>query len=407
MRDETGTADLENDRPGYRHEAATREILSAIHNSRDDETPVFDVVLRNAAQLCEAPLASLLLLNDGGDRLVLRAMWGEPLKHFKIDEHGVSLDSATNPAKAVRESRTSHIEDMANSEAYRLNDPVRRTVVDKDGIRSMLSVPLLKDGRAIGCIDLFRRELSPFSKRHIELVEGFAQQAVIAIDNVQQFHEIQTANSELNLRLDREAATRDILETIARSRGDEQPVFEVILRHACHLCEAQFSSLMMTNEERTHTSLRRRFGQEVAAQAATEWALDSNHVHSEAVRLGEVVHEVDLKESELYAAGDPTRVFLVDDIGCRSTLAVPLLKNKTAIGAIVLHRLDEARAFSDSEIQLMQSFATQAVIAIENVQQFKALESWNAELGDRVEEQVGEIERMSKLKRFLPAAVAD
>ena len=121
---------MENDEPGYRHEAATREILSAIHNCRDDEAPVFDVVLRNAAQICEAPLASLLLLDESGHGLVLRAMWGEPLKHFRIDEHGVPLDSATNPAQAVRESRTSHVADMADSDAYRSNDPVRRTVVD-------------------------------------------------------------------------------------------------------------------------------------------------------------------------------------------------------------------------------------------------------------------------------------
>lgn len=364
MRDETDESEQLKYDGAYSHEAAIREILDAIQKSRDDYGPVFDVVLRNAAQICGAPLTSLLLLNEAGDRLVLKAMWGQPLEHFKIEEHDVPLDSPTNPAKAVREAKTAHVPDMVNSESYRKNDPVRRAVVDKDGIRSLLSVPLLKDGKAIGSIDLFRRESLPFSQRHIEMIEGFAQQAVIAIDNARQFRQVQ-------MQLEREEATREILQVISQSRDDEMPVFETILKLAQRLCNADSAALMMTNKNRTHNKLKTRLGQQLFKDSVIdEWPLDSGQAHTEAVVRGTVIHEPDLRESKLYTEGDETRMVLVDKVGLRTALAVPLLHQGKAIGAFVLHRMKVARAFLDSEIQLIESFATQAVIAIENVRQF-------------------------------------
>ncbi len=529
-------------------EIAMREILNAINNCRDDDAPVFDAILKNAAQLCDSPTATLLLLNDAGDRLILKAIWGDPLRHFKLEEHGVPIDGPAMPAESVRESRIVIIDDMADTDAYRSNDRARRKSVDEEGIRSGFSVPLMKDGKAFGCIDLFRREVRPFEPQHVELVESFAVQAVIAIDNVCQFREVQQ-------RLEREAATKEVLQIISESRDDEQPVFEAILERACKLCEApsaglllgtredkfvtfaasagtnkkvtdalraaivpmdadasysaraiiegklyhledmgqgdlyqsgadfvrnnvddlgirsvifvplmaqhgalgaialfreevqpfnthqielvesfaaqatiaienvrqyrevqerlerekasrnileviscsretedpvfdailenasslceaDSAALMLTNEERSHNQLRRKFGRQLIATAPIQkWPLDSGHAHTESVRRSEVVHEPDLKQTDLYTSGDQTRIFLVDEVGLRSVLSVPLLRNGEAIGAIVLHRLDVARAFTDNDIRLVESFAAQAVIAIENVRQFRELQT--------------------------------
>ena len=212
-------------------EAATQEILQVISRSRDDEKPVFDAILENAARLCDSPMASLNLLDEKSARLVLRAHWGVALDHF---EEGVTewpLDGSSAPAVAVRECRMVHIEDLAQTEAYKRGDPIRVKSVDKEGIRTFLVVPLMRGGAAVGCIALFRRETKLFDERHVDLVKAFATQAVIAIENVRQFRELQT-------RLEREAATREILQVISQSRDDVQPVLEIIVRNAARLCNA-------------------------------------------------------------------------------------------------------------------------------------------------------------------------
>lgn len=185
-------------------EAALSEILHAIHASRENETPVFEAILKNATRLCGAPLASLNLLDDTGERLILRARWGGDLEEMNVDTSGWQVSGPSAPAMAVRETRFIHIEDMAETEGYRRGDPLRVRAVETHGIRSFLAVPLLHEGKAIGCIDLFRREVSPFDDRHIALIETFAAQAVIAIENVRQFRELENLNAELGERVDQQ-----------------------------------------------------------------------------------------------------------------------------------------------------------------------------------------------------------
>ena len=222
--------------------------------------------------------------------------------------------------------------------------------------------------------------------------------------------EMASVRAENDRMREREAATREILQVISQSRDDEAPVFDAILENACRLCNAPLAYLSMTTEDRAYviSPARRgafeKFG--VTLDKLRVPLAESRLALARAISECRVFREDDIANHELYTSGDPNRVSMVDDEGARSLMVVPLISKGVGIGSITLYRR-KVDPFQDDDVTLVESFAAHAVIAIENVQQFKALESLNAELGDRVEEQVEEIERMGKLKRFLPAAVAD
>jgi len=213
--------------------------------------------------------------------------------------------------------------------------------------------------------------------------------------------------AELRSGRRREEATRIILDVIQRSRDDEGPVFEAILNQAAELCAASQASLQLANAERTQFEIASYWGFEATAFSVGGSApLDSGRPIPKAIRTGHTVNITDLRDTDFYRENDPVVSHVVDIEGVRSWVIVPLMNGPHAIGAIALSR-KEVKPFVETEIQLVESFAAQAVIAIENSRQFRALETLNAELEGRVKEQVSEIERIGKLKRFLPAAVAD
>jgi class 3 adenylate cyclase len=380
---------------------ATQEILQVISQTKDDEQPVFDAILRNAAQLCNAPVAALLLLNEERSTFGMAAHWGEwndplgPVAEW-------TLDAPLPVAQALREARTIHVEDMKKSAPYVNGDTTYRRLVDTEGIRTRICVPLLSGGVAFGTIVLSRLKLLPFDKGEVALIESFAAQAVIAIENIRQFRELRT-------RLEREAATREILLAISQSRDDERPVFDVVLRNAANLCGASMASLNITSEDRSQVVKVADWGNQFSGRLAagtTAWPIEAENAPSVCVREGRIVHLHDMADTDLYRSGDAKRVAAVDAQGIRTFLAVPLFSDNRSVGCISVYR-DVVSPFAADEIALVETFAAQAVIAIENARQFKALETLNTELESRVEEQVGEIERMGRLKRFLPAAVAD
>ncbi len=349
-------------------EAATREILEVISHSRDDDKPVFDVVLRKAAELCNASMADLNIISEDRTHAVLAADWGDI--HSDTLPVGTvwPMDSDSGPQICLREGRIRHIHDLADTDAYRSGDRVLVIAVDEIGIRTVLSVPMFNGGRTVACISIYRREVRPFAPDEIALVETFAAQAVIAIENVRQFRELQA-------RLAREAATRDILEVISQSRDDDGPVFETILQSASRLCNAQSAAFLLANEARTHARLMAIHGDTLNVFIGADSALDAGHTPTEAIRTGQCVHIADVRDTDLFRKGDTVRVRLVQETGLRSSLAVPLMRSGQAIGAIVLHRLHEVRPFSTDDIDLLQGFAAQAVIAIENVRQFRELQT--------------------------------
>lgn len=393
-------------------EAATREILQVISQSRSDTGPVFEAILENARRLCNAPIAMLSIANEERTRVAVPASLGAREAFAEaLETFNHPIDAPLIAVRPIADGRILHMADCTDDDLYRDGHPTRVLLADVEGVRSILAVPMISDGNSIGAMVFYRREVQPFDDGQIELVKTFADQAAIAIEKVRQFRAIQTANAELQTRLEREAATGEVLGVISQFCNDEIPVFELILENTARLCRAPHAFLQLRNEANTHL--------EVAAQnfAASKF-LDllranpistQNNVGSISVRgmNSSTPTQYDdirlLKGTELYT----TQVgYAIDVEGMRTALFVPLIAEGEHIGVFVLNKLEVA-PFTTDEISLVQTFAAQAVIAIESVKQFKALESLNASLESRVESQVGEIERMGRLKLLLSPAVAD
>ena len=225
-----------------KREAATREVLDLISRSRDDAGPVFDAILRRAADLCNAHAAALAMGHAGDTHQQMAAHYGvSPATVAVYDRAEVSMNPEISlAARAILTGQTIHIPDMMDTDGYRNGIGHYVSVVRDTGVRSQLFVPLMTALGGIGCLIVFRTVVQPFTPDEIALVETFASQAVIAIENVRQFRELQT-------RLEREAATREILEVISQSRDDEAPVFDMILRNAAQLCKAPIAVLLLVD----------------------------------------------------------------------------------------------------------------------------------------------------------------
>ena len=353
-------------------EAATREILQAINQSRANEKPVFDVILANAIQLCGAPFACLLLRNDTNTHLEIVAHSGSRSRFVEVmAQHPQPLDSkSSHTVRALFEKKVIQVEDITQDEFMRHREPQRIAAVEDEGIRTLLIVPLISGDAAQGVMFLYRREVRLFEDRHIDLVKTFAEQAVIALENVKQFKEVE-------IQLEREAATRQILQVISQSRADAAPVFEVVVENAMRLCEAPLAFLLLCNENRTHLNI-------IAAKGArTDFIntlqqdpipLDADVADSaRAVLEQTVIQTDDLASGHLYEDRQRHRVYGVETEGIRTAMFVPLVSKGLGIGCIMAYRR-EVRPFETKHVDLLKSFAAQAVIAIENVQQNKELE---------------------------------
>ncbi|MFC6638859.1 GAF domain-containing protein [Sulfitobacter sp. JBTF-M27] len=384
-------------------EAASAEILQVLSESRSDDEPVFKAILGNAARLCGARLVTLTLVNEARTHLSYVTHWGTPLTIFQPGVTEWTINSPTAMCEVIREASIVHVADLVDSDLYRAGDETRVRVVDEEGVRAMQAVPLMQGGQAIGAIGLHWSTPKVFSESEAGLIRTFAEQAVIAIENVRQFREVQE-------RLEREIATGQILGAISRSRADTAPIFEEILESAARLCRAPMAWLLLLNSDRSELQLAAYHGPtRRALKIGQSWPLtpDRNMTGlGQALINALTVQDEDLTQVQGYLKGEPDMVQLVDEEGLRTRVSVPLVREGQSIGAIVLSRREVSR-FSNEDVRLADTFAAQAVIAIENVRQFRALETLNAELGDRVKAQVGEIERMGRLKRFLPSAVAD
>jgi len=359
----------------FEREKASREVLQVISASRTDPAPVFDAILRHATQLSGAPLANLCLVNEDRSHWDLVAHFGDGLRYLTAGRSSTPLDSNLVPAVSMRTGRVVHIEDLTDTDLYRAGDPGRVAMVEKEGMRTIVGVPLLNNGQAIGCITLFRREVKGFTADEIGLAETFAAQAVIAIENVRQFREVQT-------RLEREAATSEILSVITTSRDDETAVFDAILENTARLCETDVATLSIMNEAGTHLEYAAHYGNTLATYqvGVDRWSIDSTLQIAQSVREGRLIHNVDLRESQLYIDGDRWRRQLVDKEGVRTFLTLPLMSaDNTPVGCIGIYRT-EVRAFSEEEISLVEGFAAQAVVAIENSRQFREVQARTAEV---------------------------
>jgi GAF domain-containing protein len=332
-------------------QTATSEILGVIASSPTDIQPVLNTVAANAARLCEATDAQIRLVE--GDRHRLVASFGT----LPAPEFGAV--SRENPfSRAVLTRETTHIHDLQEESVYS----------SSSGTRTLLSTPMIREGTPIGLINIRRTEVRPFSDRHIRLLETFADQAVIAIENVRLFNELQSRNRDLTEALDQQTATSEILRVIASSPTDIQPVLNAIAESAARLCSAKDAVIRLV--EGSVLRLAAHQGPIPFSFAPSELPINRGSVTGRTVVEGQPVHIEDFLS--VAATEFPEIQAAVERQGDRTQLAVPLMREGVAIGAILIRRTT-VDPFTDKQILLLKTFADQAVIAIENVRLFQEL----------------------------------
>jgi adenylate cyclase len=387
-------------------QAATTEVLQIINASPGDLAPVLDTMLEKAMRLCEAALG--VLWTYDGDAFHVVASRGAPPAYAQFLAGGPRRPGpVTAHARLLRGSAFEHIADVAASEDYRLGDPFPRALVDLAGGHTILAVPLRRDSTFLGDIFIYRQEVRPFSDKQIALLQNFADQAVIAMENARLLGETREA-------LDQQTATAEVLQVINSSPGDLAPVFDAMLEKAMRLCEAAFGILATYDGEQFRTAAVQGIPAAFAKFRAQNRPSFGPGTGPARILAGErVIHDIDLMAEEAYQAGDPNRRALVDLGGARSALQVALLKDAAVLGYITAYR-QEVRSFTDKQIALLQNFAAQAVIAMENARLLGELRArtdevagLNRDLEARVAAQLGELERAGRLKRFLAPQLAE
>src|SRR5262245_28512602 len=353
---------------------ATSEILRVISASPSDTQPVFDTILANAVRLCDAKVGQLLF-RDGED-LRWAASYGATVA---IDEllRGTVYKA---PASALRPRgpwRPLQIRDLRETEPYRQGWPTWREQVDVEGARTVVAVPLVKGDRYLGSVCVYRVERQAFTERQIELLKTFADQAVIAIENVRLFTELQASNRDLTEALEQQTATAEILGVIASSPTDVQPVFDTIVRSAVRLCGGLHGVVDRFDGERIHLAAQYNYTPEALQMTQRMYPRqpDLKQAAGRAILTADVVNIADAQADPEYATD------LAVAGGWRSILNVPMLREGKPIGTIGVIR-GQAGRFSDAQVELLKTFADQAVIAIENVRLFTELQEKNGALTD-------------------------
>ena len=343
-------------REALEQQTATAEVLGVINSSPADLRPVFEAMLEKATRLCEGSQGVLWTIEDGGVRSA--ATFGVTPEYAEFLRRGATPGPTTPFGRIMRGERIVEILDLAEDEGYRAGDPVPRAAVEIGGLRSMIFVALLRDETLLGAFAIARQEVRPFTDRQIALLQSFAQQAVIAMENARLITETREA-------LDQQTATAEVLQVINASPGNPTPVFDAILEKAHVLCGAPLGSLVVREGEHLRSVATRGYPQEYDQLARRGFSLGTSTTIDRLLNPAERWVQVDDVAADIPDNELSVRRAAREIAGFRTALWVPLRKDGYLLGYISAQR-KEVRPFTGKQIGLLENFAAQAVIAMEN-----------------------------------------
>ena len=398
------TADLTE---ALEQQTATSEVLQVISGSAGDVEPAFATMLEKAVRICDATFGNIYRWD--GEALHLVATRNTPPAFAEARSRLTLRPGSTSLiGRMLATKDVVHIADVAATQAYEQRVPETVAAVEVGGVRTILGVPMLNEGELIGSFTLYRQEVRPFTDKQIALVTNFAAQAVIAIENARLLNELRQRTDDLSETLEQQTASAKVLEVISRSAFDLHAVFETVAESSVRLCEADRAFIFQYDGELLRMKAFYNASPELADWVREHPVRPGNHLASARAALHrQTIHIPDVQVDPDYLHGGK----LVDAF--RTVLAVPVLKSDDLLGVILIYRLD-VQPFTAKQIALVETFADQAAIAIENTRLLQELQqrtdevmNLNQQLEQRVTDQVDEIERMGRLRRFLPPQVAD
>ncbi len=374
-------------------QTATADVLKVISRSNFDLQTVLETLIKSAVELSGANRGSIFLRE--GDVFPLKAASSTTPEFLQY--------WAANPAKAGRGSATSRVIASGKVEIIPdvLDEPdIKMPSGSLSRIRAALGVPMLRDDKVEGVLVLTRPEPGPFTKSQIDLVQTFADQAMIAIENARLFDEVQTKTAGLQESLQHQTATSEVLAVISRSPGELNPVFQTILASATNICDAQFGLLLLYENGGFRCASMFNLPPAFAETFSRNPVINPPPIDplGRLIATRQLVHVVDVKEEPAYLINFPPIVELVELGGARSLLLVPMLREKSLVGVIAIFR-QTVHAFSDKQIDLVTSFGSQAVIAIENARLLSELRERTDDLSESLQHQTATSEVLKVISR--------
>src|SRR5262249_26883599 len=347
-------------RESLQQQTATADVLKVISRSTFDLQAVLGTLVESAARLCQAQNVQIFLRDGEIYRLAAHNGFSPEYQQF-VKQHPIAPGRGTLVARTALTAATVHLPDALSDPEYTWHEGRRL-----GGYRTMLGIPLLREGSCIGVMAMTRAEVQPFTPKQIELVTTFADQAVIAIENVRLFDAEQQRTRELSESLEQQTATSEVLRVISNSPGELKAVFQAMLANAVRICGANFGNLYLREVEEFRIAAAHNTPPAmIEARRRIPISTGTKMPVSRVIRTKQTVHILDMRAEEAYLERDPLAVAAVELGGVRTLVIVPMLKEQEVIGTITIFR-QEVRPFRDKQIELVTNFANQAVIAIEN-----------------------------------------